>query len=64
MIFEFFLSPNHVEHTREVYNLLNLISDLGGVMNIVTTIAGLFIYAISEHSFIIRALQNLYVAKT
>jgi hypothetical protein len=58
------LGPMKVEHTREVYDLLNLISDLGGVMNIVTTCAAMLIYSISEHSFIVRALQNLYLAKT
>jgi hypothetical protein len=33
-------------------------------MNIVTTLASMIIYSFSEHSFFVRALQNLYIAKT
>ena len=55
-IFEIYLHHNKVEHTRKVYKMLDLISELGGVLNIATTIAGMLIYSISEHSFIIRAL--------
>ena len=42
-----FLHNTRVEHTRQVYNILDLISDLGGVMNIVTSLAGLIIYSFS-----------------
>ena len=64
MILELFLNPTKLEHVRKAYGVLDLISELGGVLNIVTTLASLLIYSISEHSFLVRALQNLYLAKT
>ena len=64
LVYEMYLNPTRMDHTRKAYDILDLISELGGVLNIVTTLAGLLIYSISEHSFIVRALQNLYLAKT
>ena len=64
LVYEIYLNPTRIDHTRRAYDILDLISELGGVLNIVTTLAGLLIYSISEHSFIVRALQNLYLAKT
>ena len=48
-----FLSQNGMEHTRSVYNLLDLMSDIGGLHEVVMIALGVFIYPISYHSFVI-----------
>ena len=64
MWIDFYVSSEQNEHTRQIYNILNLASDFGGLLAVVFAFAEGFIYFIAEHSFYVRALQNLYVAKT
>ena len=52
------------EHQRQVYNLLDLLGDLGGVLEVLVFIFGIFLYPISEHSFTMKALSILYLART
>ena len=58
------LSIKRIEHSREIYNIMDLIGDLGGVMEIITTLCGIFIFPISEHSFTLKALESLYLGRT
>ena len=51
-------------HQREVYNLFDLIGDLGGVLEVILAVLGLFILPVSEHSFVMKALSKLYLART
>jgi hypothetical protein len=51
-----------VEHSREVYNLLDLIGDIGGVLDVLLLLFGLLIYPISEHSFVLKAIEKLFLA--
>jgi hypothetical protein len=53
-----------MNHQREVYNLLDLIGDLGGVLEVIIAFFGLFIYPISEFSFFLTALERLFLART
>ena len=41
-----------------------MIGDLGGVFEILVLIFGFFVNPISEHSFTMKALEKLYLAKT
>jgi len=47
-----------------VYNVLDLLGDLGGVLEIITLIIGFFIYPVSEFSFILKAAKRLYLVRT
>jgi len=47
-----------------VYGLMDLLGDLGGVVEIVTLVFGCFIYNISEHSFYTNSISKLYMANT
>ena len=58
------ISENKKEHSREVYNLMDLIGDLGGVLDLLVLLAGIFICPISEHSFFLKAFSMLFLAKT
>ena len=52
---DFYISSESNEHMRQVYNLLDLTSDLGGVLSIVYIIASIIVVEMAEHSFIVRA---------
>lgn len=43
---------------------MDILGDLGGVIEILMIVLGTFLYPISEHSFILKALQKLYLART
>ena len=58
------MSSEIIEHEREVFNFMDLIGNLGGVMELLTLLIGWFILPVSEHSFILKAFQKLYLAKT
>lgn len=49
-------------HTREAYGILNLIGDLGGVLDLFILFIGLFLYPVAEHSFNIKAINKLLSA--
>ena len=52
------------EYKREVYNLLDLMGDLGGVLEVMIFVCGIMLYPISEHSFVLKALNLLYLVKS
>ena len=41
--------------TRQIYNVFDLLGDLGGVTEVIMLCFGFFLYSISEHSFYITA---------
>ena len=43
---------------------MDLLGDLGGVLEILTLVAGFFVLPISEQSFYLKAVSELYLAKT
>ena len=51
-------------HRREVYNVLSLIGDIGGVLEMVMLLFIFFMTPISEYSFNMKAIQNLYLARS
>ena len=51
-------------HERNVYGFLDLLGDLGGVLEIVLLAFGVFLSGISEFQFNIKSIQKLYKAKT
>jgi len=49
---------------RYKYGFFELFGDYGGFMEITYIIGGLIMGAFTEHSFILKVLKKLYVAKT
>ena len=47
-----------------MYTCVDLLGDLGGVAEIVIFVFGVFLLPVSEHSFVIKALERLYLAST
>ena len=58
------LDQTGVAHTRVRYGLFDLLGDLGGVTEVIMLLFGYFLYPISEHSFIIKAANKLFFART
>jgi hypothetical protein len=53
-----------VSHKRRVYGWLDLLGDLGGVTEVVMIVFGFVLFTISEHSFYIKAISTLFLART
>ena len=59
-----YLDQQKYVHTRQIYSILDLLGDLGGVLEVLLFVAGLFILPLSEFSFNLKALSLLYMGKT
>lgn len=53
-----------VGHERAIYSLLDLLGDLGGVTEVMMIVFCFLLLPISEHSFIVKAMKKLYIART
>ena len=51
-------------HKREVFNLLDLVGELGGVIEVFIIIFGVLLYPISQFSFILKATKMLFLARS
>ena len=59
-----FLNEEGVNYSRDVYNILGVLGDLGGIVEVIMIIFGFFLFPISEHSFYLKAARMLYYART
>jgi len=51
-------------HTRKVYALFDAFGDFGGIKEVIMLVIGFLMAPISEHSFIVKAISKLYLART
>ena len=51
-------------HSRQIYHVLDLLGDLGGVSSIFIMLLGIFIFPISHQAFYLRMMKQLFVART
>ena len=51
-------------HMKVVYGLVDCLSDLGGLMEIVFVLSALSIVSFANHSYTLRTIQELYLANT
>lgn len=51
-------------HERKIYTLIELIGEVGGVMEVFMYLFALFLNGISEHSFYMKAIKSIFVVKT
>ena len=59
-----FHDPISIEHSRAIYSFLDLLGDLGGVTEVMMIVFSFFLYPISEHSFVVKAMKKLFIART
>ena len=53
-----------VLQARAIYNLFDLLGDLGGLTEIVMLVFGSFLFPISEYSFIIEGMKRFFIASS
>jgi hypothetical protein len=58
------LGQTGVGHSRRKYGLFDLLGDLGGVLEVIMIVFGIFLFPISEHSFMLKAANKLFFART
>ena len=58
------LQPTNTQHTRQFYNMMDLIGDLGGVMDIIIMLFGLVLYPYASYSYNLEMQRCLYKART
>ena len=56
----FMLDMEEVVHERTVYNFLDLLGDMGGLVDIIVSFFGIVLFPMSKFSFILKALEKLY----
>ena len=66
-IYAFFrvsLSAETIKHTRQIYSLLDLFGDFGGLLEVLTIIFSLAVSPWSQFHFEMKAIQKLYMVHT
>ena len=51
-------------HLRQVYGLLDILGDLGGVLEVIMVVMGALLMPIAEHHFTLQAAKRIFMAKT
>ena len=59
-----YLQEEAAFHEREIFNLMDLIGEIGGVIEVVVLVFGVLIYPISKQSFVLKATKELFKART
>lgn len=59
-----YLMNEQYKLTRQIYNIFDLLGDLGGVTEVIMVCFGFFLFSVSEHSFVMTASQKLFYART
>lgn len=59
-----YLNEEGVQYIREVYNGLDVLGDLGGILEITMIVFGFFLFPYSEHSYIMQASRTLFFARS
>ena len=61
MYVSIWLNHERLYHRRSVYTLLDVLGDYGGVQSIVFLVVPYIVSSFAEHSFVVRALQLLFL---
>jgi len=51
-------------HNRDVYTLVDCLGDLGGLIEIIFFVSLSIMHPISNHSYTLFMIKNLFIAKT
>ena len=62
--FELYNHNIKTTHYRTVYGVIDLLGDIGGILEIITIFFSIFISSIAEHAFNVKAMKLWYLAKT
>jgi hypothetical protein len=59
-----FIEPYQNQHFREVFSILQLLEEMGGIIEIISVISFIFLYPVNEFNFFIKAIKELYLINT
>lgn len=59
-----FLNTVIKTHSRTVYGVIDLLGDLGGVLEVIMVFTGAIFLPLSEHHFILQAAKRMFIART
>ena len=51
-------------YSRKVFNILDFLSNIGGIIEVLTSVVSIFIKPISYHNFLLHAISNLFILKS
>lgn len=51
-------------HKRQIYDIVALLGDLGGVTEVITLVLGLLLFPISESSYNMMSTKRMFLART
>ena len=60
----FFISDLQKMHQRAVYGFIDLLGDLGGVLEVIMVLTGAILMPIAEHHFTLQAAKRIFMART
>ena len=55
-----FRDNQRIYHARATYDILDLLGNLGGIVEIMSVIFGVFLMPISYHSYVVKAINRLF----
>lgn len=50
-----------MSHSRQEYNFIDLLGDVGGITNMMTILVGFFFFAMSDFEMIIDSFNHLFI---
>ena len=61
---EFYLSTTGIQYSRQVYGILDLIGDIGGIYQLIISAFGIVLFSIAEQSFVLNGISKLFLINT
>lgn len=58
------ISSESLKHTRQIYGLLDIFGDFGGLLDFLSLIIGVIFAPWSEFKFLTKAIEKLYLVRT
>jgi len=55
------LDMTHFEYKRHVYNFVDFLGELGGILELIVFLCGIIMYPINEHKFYVYSLSKLFI---
>jgi hypothetical protein len=57
---EFVLTTDRRSVRREIYDLLDVLADLGGVQDLLISLVGILLFSMAEQSYYLKFMKNLF----
>ena len=51
-------------YSRKVFHILDYLSNIGGIIEVLTSVASVFINPIAYHNFLLHAISSLFLLKS